>query len=196
MEYHFDSATSTLFFLPNATTPVSTSTFVATKTQVLFNLSGSRENTVRDVTIANLTIRDAATTELEPHGMPSGGDWSLQHTGAITITGAEQVTIASVRFIRNDGNGVFLHGYTRNVTVADADFEWQGDSCVASWGSTSSALNANGSKALPNELALGPDGREGNHPLGTQVLRTAAHDMGICTSAFAVHPQCVLVLVP
>jgi len=50
---------------------------VATKTRVLFNVSGAMLAPVQDITIQGLTIRDARLTYLDAHGMPSGGDWGL-----------------------------------------------------------------------------------------------------------------------
>ena len=153
------------------------STFVATQVSVLFQLAGNQTHPVRDIVIENLTLRDAAATFMEPHGMPSGGDWTLQHSGAVTATGAESLDIKWVDFVRNDGNSVLIGAYARNVS--DSGFSWQGDSCVASWGVTSRALNSNGTRTLPLGIELGPDARGGNHPLGTRLLRNTAHDIGL-----------------
>ena len=42
------------------------------------------------------------------HIMPSGGDWTIQRIGAITIRGAENFTIINNVFTRNDGIGIIL----------------------------------------------------------------------------------------
>jgi len=45
---------------------------VATQTRVLFNLTGTMSNPVKDITIRGVTMRDTRITYLDPHGMPSG----------------------------------------------------------------------------------------------------------------------------
>ena len=52
-------------------------------------------------------------------------------------------------FTRLDGLGVFIFGYNRALTVSNSTFEWIGGSAMASWGDTSYALNANGSRTIP-----------------------------------------------
>ena len=47
------------------------------------------------------------------------------------------------------------------------------------WGDTSSALNANGSKALPGAWAVGPDARGGNQPWDTMIVGNIAHEIGL-----------------
>ena len=69
-------------------------------------------------------------------GVPSGGDWGLYRGGAIFIEGAENVSVSFSTFTRIDGNGIFVSGYTRNVTIADNEFSWIGDSPMAAWGYT------------------------------------------------------------
>lgn len=81
--------------------------------------------------------------------------------GAILVSGAEQVTIASNTFSRLDGNGVFLSGYTRNVTIDRNEFVWMGESAVASWGFTD-----------------GVDATAGTQPWYTSVTNNLCHEIG------------------
>ena len=83
-EFFFDSATSELYLWYNATAgtaPPADLEVEATNLQDYIQILGSPPTRggervpVTDVTIRGLTIRDAAATYLEPHGMPSGGDW-------------------------------------------------------------------------------------------------------------------------
>ena len=187
-EYYFDPETAMLYFMPNATISGETSnslrqlneqTFVATHLKIMFNITGNQTHPAHRITLQGITLRDSAATFLDPHGMPSAGDWALQAQGAVTVEGVENFEIDGVLFERNDGNGVYLGGYVRNTTIKDSEFAWQGDTCVASWGKTTEALNANGTKTLPDGYDLGPDGRAGNQPRGTTLLRNVAHDMGI-----------------
>ena len=72
--------------------------------------------------MVGLTLRDTAYTYLEPHGLPSGGDWALQKQGAITLVGTEGVTVRDCLLTRLDGNALFIGGYTRNLTVSNNEF--------------------------------------------------------------------------
>ena len=68
-EFFFDEKKKQLYFNFNNTKPTGTEDWVATKTRVLFNISGTMAAPVKDVTIRGLTMRDARLTYLDPHGM-------------------------------------------------------------------------------------------------------------------------------
>ena len=100
------------------------------------------------MTIRGLTLRDAASTffgkgAADAHWLPSEGDWALQRSGAVTIEGAEAISIDRCQLTRVDGNGIFLGGYTRDVSITRSDFNWLGGSATAAFGWTSDCLYAN-----------------------------------------------------
>jgi hypothetical protein len=78
-EWYFNETSKKLYYFFNSTAPpTGNEKFVATKTKVLWNLTGSQATPVKDVTIRGLEIRDTAYTYLgtdqaDLHGMPSGG---------------------------------------------------------------------------------------------------------------------------
>ena len=74
----------------------------------LVRVDGGRDSDspVRGVSLVGLEFRDAAPTYLEPHGMPSGGDWALQRTAAVFAQGTEGLLLDSCRFVRLDGNAL------------------------------------------------------------------------------------------
>jgi hypothetical protein len=114
---------------------------------------------------------------MDPHGLPSGGDWALQKQGAITMTATEGVNISDNLFTRLDGNAIFIGGYHRDLAITNNEFSFIGDSAMAAWGETSSNLNANGSVSLPYKV--GPDGRGGEQPRGTKVIGNVAREIGV-----------------
>ena len=75
------------------------------------------------------------------------------------------------------GNAIFIGEYNRNLTIKSNEFEFIGESAMAAWGVTSTKLNAAGNKTLP--WPLGPDGRDGNQPIGTQVVGNIVKEVGI-----------------
>ena len=200
-EWYYDEDIQTLYFLPNSTqqaadasdssraadAPIGDisssgggggSSFVATKLKVLINITGSKETPAHHLAIRGLTLRDTAYTYMDAHGLPSGGDWALQHSGAVTLAGTENIEIQHCNFTRLDGLGVFLAGYNRNTSISGSEFSWIGDSAMAAWGETSAALNANGSKVIEGGIRFGPDGRAGDQPRDTQIVGNLIREIG------------------
>jgi hypothetical protein len=82
--------------------------FVATQLKVLLNITGTKSAPAHHIAVEGVTFRDTAYTYMDPHGLPSGGDWGLQKQGAVTIAGTEAVTIDNCLLTRLDGNAIFI----------------------------------------------------------------------------------------
>jgi hypothetical protein len=158
---------------PGSNATGSTPAFVVPRLKELIRVDGGRNKTkpVRGVSLIGLEFRDAAPTYLEPHGMPSGGDWALQRTAAIFVQGSEDLLVDSCRFIRLDGNALMLSSYNRNATIQRSEFAWTGTTAIALWGDTE------GAEGAPE--GMGWDGRAGNQPRGTLISMNLIHELGI-----------------
>ena len=77
---------------------------------------------VEDITIRGVNFRDTAYTYMDPHGMPSGGDWALERMGALFLEGTHNITVDSCIFENLDGNGIMVSGYNRNTTIQWNEF--------------------------------------------------------------------------
>ena len=93
------------------------------------------------------------------------------------LQGTERVILESNLVTKCDGNGVFLSNYNRDVTIKDNEFAFIGDNAMAAFGSTGRCLYQNCSVIL--DYNSGVDGRPGNQPRGTQVIRNVVHELGI-----------------
>ena len=173
-EYFYNESTNTLYYYYNSTDnssiPSNTS-FIGTNLNILFNITGTQSNPVKNITIRGLTFRDTRYTFLDSHGLPSGGDWALQRQGALFLQGTENCTIDSNLFTRLDGIGLFLSNYNRYTYILNNDFEWIGDSAMAAWGYTTGLEDI-----LPG---MGPDGRDGNQPRFTFIQNNMIREIGI-----------------
>ena len=78
----YDEAEKKLYYFQNVSSQAAkappTEGWVGTSVKVLLNVSGTKETPVTGVTVKGITFRDAAPTFMDPHGMPSAGDWCLQ----------------------------------------------------------------------------------------------------------------------
>ena len=72
-EWYYDHRAGKLYYAFNGSAPTAEE-WIATRTKVLFNVSGDAAAPAKDITIRGVEIRDTALTWLDPHGLPSGGD--------------------------------------------------------------------------------------------------------------------------
>jgi len=176
-EWYFDQGGKSLYWYYNGTGDIpSNFTYEITNLKVLVNLTGSESHPVKNVWFKGIGFKDTIITYLDPHEMPSGGDWGLQRSGAFFMEGTEISGCDSCFFSRLDGNAVMISGYNRNATVMNSEFVWIGDNCIASWGKTS----------YPDEkiAKLAPGfGWNGNttktQPRFSQIINNFVHEIGI-----------------
>ena len=164
-EFFFDAASSTLFLFYNASAgtppPADGSiTLVTPEFKHLFNITGTQAAPVKGVSLIGLGMRDTAYTYMDPHGLPSGGDWALERSAVVFIEGTELTTVSGCIFERIDGNAVLLSAYNRNASITKNEFLWIGSTAVAMWGNTESTGGAD--SILPE--GFGGDGTAGNQP--------------------------------
>ena len=178
-EYFYDKDRGQLYYFYNASNgvpPPSSIEFESVEERILITVKGSQEKPVSNVTVTNLILRDARFTFMDPHGMPSGGDWALARSGAIRIEGSENLTVAGVLIENCDGNGISINNYNRNLTIIDNEIRWIGGTAIAAWGSTEQGVGG-GNISLP--LGMGIDGTRGNQPRGTRIANNFIHEIGI-----------------
>ena len=165
-EFWHDMENGVLYFAPNASDAAPgmppPQLLEAPFLHTFFNIFGSQEAPVRNVTFNGLTFTGGRPTFMEPRGQPSGGDWALERLGAVLLEGTEDVAITGCLFTRIDGNAVFLSGYNRRAVVARNEFVWLGQSAVASWGRTDEW-----------------DGTGGQQPRHTLLEGNLVHEIGV-----------------
>ena len=85
-EFFYDTKAGNLYLVHNGTgPPAADAVFVVPQKQVLVNISASQFKPATDVSIAGITYTAAAPTYMEPHAVPSAGDWALDRYGAIFL---------------------------------------------------------------------------------------------------------------
>ena len=96
-EYYFDRAHNQLYYYANTTDgspPPSDAEFVAVVQRTLFNVSGSsQQDAVKNFAVRGVGFRDTAWTMMEPHGVPSGGDWALERMSALFFENTENLQV-------------------------------------------------------------------------------------------------------
>ena len=91
---------------------------------------------------------------MDPHGVPSGGDWALSRTAALFFEGTEHLVISNCTFLRLDGNALMLSGYNRGARITHSNFAWIGETAVALWGTTENNDGTNGEQPRSTEISF------------------------------------------
>lgn len=172
-EFFYNRSTGDLFLAYNGTgAPPSDLEIVVPHLQSLLNITGTQWDPVKNVTHKGIKFIAAAYTYMNPHGVPSAGDWALDRIGAVFLEGTENVNFDSCTFERLDGNAVMVSGYNRHATVSNSDFAYIGGNAVAAWGYTNETAGADNPKA-------GVDGTDGEHPEYTTVEGCTVREVGL-----------------
>ena len=174
-EYFFNRTEQRLYYYHNSTNgqPPANATFEVPTVRTLINLSASRWDPIRDVRIRGLTLTATRTTFMDPHGIPSAGDFAVvRRSGAVFLEGTERVTISDCNLTRLDGNGIVVSGSNRDANISHNTISWIGDNGIVIWGRT------NETAADPME---GFDGTDGNHPRMTRIEANVIREIGIYT---------------
>lgn len=171
-EWYFDASAKMLYFFYNAssgTPPPANTTYVVPVLKTLLSVQTTGSGPVTDVTIQGIKFRDTVYTYMDRHGMPSGGDWGLQRSGAVFLEGTKNTLIQECIFERLDGNAVMISGSNYNTTIYKNEFIWIGDTAIGSWGYTKGS----------SVKGMGWDGTDGTQPRFNQILYNFVHELGI-----------------
>jgi len=174
-EYYFNMTTRQLFFIwntsllpngqappPPGSPPPASLILVAPQLEIFFNVTGTPQDPVTDVTFCGLGFRDQRDSMLEDWMVPSGGDWALRRAGAVTLRGTERATVVNCTFARTDGTAIHIDKYARNATIQGNEFVWLGMSAVTLMGDT-----------------VEDDATGGTQPWGTIMSGNLVHEIGI-----------------
>ena len=146
--------------------------FERARLKQLFSVRGTQAKPVSSIVFSGLGLTGTQSIVLDPHGVPSGGDWSLSRTGALFLEGTERVVIEHCVLQRLDGNGILLSGYNRHANISHNTIVQTGATAIALWGDSSGTHPA-------QPAGTGPDGTAGDFPRYTLVESNFIHELGI-----------------
>eukprot|EP00316_Scyphosphaera_apsteinii_P011180 CAMPEP_0119345442 /NCGR_PEP_ID=MMETSP1333-20130426/107488_1 /TAXON_ID=418940 /ORGANISM="Scyphosphaera apsteinii, Strain RCC1455" /LENGTH=733 /DNA_ID=CAMNT_0007357911 /DNA_START=423 /DNA_END=2624 /DNA_ORIENTATION=+ len=180
-EFFFDKKSKRLFLWYNKTGSPASASVVVPQLRTLVNISGTQWQPVSAITHRGIAFRSARYTYMDPHGVPSAGDWALDRVGAVFMQGTEGCIFDGCTFERLDGNGVMVSGYNRNATITNSDFAYVGGNAIAAWGYTNETATDPGRPgvALSGYPQAGVDGTDGEHPRHTLVSGCSAREVGL-----------------
>ena len=167
-----DTTPPTLYYQGNSTTGAPSPSLVVSVPvlKALVVANATQAAPIAGLTISGLGFRDTMPTYMDPHGVPSGGDWALERLGALYFEGTTGLTVDDCLFERLDGNALMLSGFHRGATISNSHFAWTGDTAIAAWGRTDE---------LSDGGIHGWDATAGDIPQGTTIVGNIMRETGI-----------------
>ena len=130
-EFYFDRSTDMLYFMPNGTLPNAKNVVVEMSVlRQLVSVVGTTANPVSNVAFVNVGFTKTVATHMDPHEVPSGGDWTITRQAALFLEGVTDAVVADNTFTYVGGNGVFLSRFIRRVRVQRNAFRGVGSSAI------------------------------------------------------------------
>lgn len=100
-EFFFDKKMGKLYLYHNGTgAPPASTVVVAPQIRTLVNITGTQWNPARGIKHSGITYKAARYTYMDPHGVPSAGDWALDRVGAVFLQGTEDVVFDECEYAR------------------------------------------------------------------------------------------------
>jgi hypothetical protein len=165
-EFWLDRSTSRLWLCVNASDAPLTDadSIVIPRLSTILRLDGAK-----NVELSGIEFLDQRVTVMEPHAVPSGGDWALERLGSLELLHTENVSIRGCTFAFLGGTAVLISSFNRNTTIEGSSFEWLGGSGIVAWGDTK-----------------GVDGTGGMQPRGLWIQGNLMREIGKVTSVFII----------
>ena len=100
-EFFFDRRASKLYLYHNGTGAPPTDDVVVPSLRTLVNISASQFAPARGIKHSGITYRATRYTYMDPHGVPSAGDWALDRVGAVFLqaSASAAASAAAVRLL-------------------------------------------------------------------------------------------------
>ena len=137
-EWFHDPHAATLHAIPPPGVDLATAEIDAVRLRRLVELRGSAAEPVRFLTLAGFVLRHSARTFMETREPLLRSDWTICRAGAILVRDAEDCAILDCELDQPGGNGIFVSGRNRRVTIRGCHIHGAGASGVCLVGDPSS----------------------------------------------------------
>lgn len=171
-EFWFNQSDQSLLYVAKESKPPNQSVFEHARLKQLFTIRGTQDNPATDISFSGLTFTGTLSVFLDPHGVPSAGDWSLQRSAALFFEGTNRSVVERCVLTRLDGNGIMLSAYNQHANISRNTIVQTGGTAIAFWGNSSGT----DPKQPPG---TGPDGTAGNFPRHNLVEANFITQLGI-----------------
>ncbi len=130
-EWFLDKASSKLYYYPSEGVNLVNTTAEVSALKDLFQLIGTAENPVKDITISNISLQHTKRTFMEEFEPLLRSDWTIYRGGVVFFEGTENCTVKRCIFKDLGGNVIFASKYNDNLKIAENNIYDCGASAIS-----------------------------------------------------------------
>ncbi len=166
-EWFLNSRENTLFFKPPSGFNLKQAIIEVPVFRHIVEFRGTAERPVRFLRLEGVTLRHTLRSFMENREPLLRSDWTTYRGGAVLFEGAEDCVLKDATLTEVGGNGVFVSGYARRITLKNCEIDRAGANSVAFVGRTNTVRSPlfNYHRTLPVErLDLSPGPKAVDYP--------------------------------
>lgn len=180
-EWFFDQKKQLLYLIPPAGTNPTTATVEVSQLKGLFNLTGTLDKPLRQVTIRGIRFSQTERTFLEPYEPLLRSDWMMYRGAAVFLENTENCRIEACEFADLGGNAVMMSRYNRKSAVEGCHFHAIGASAISFVGDSSAVRSPSFryEQFVPfAQLDLKPGPKNNQYPAECVAENNLIHNIG------------------
>jgi hypothetical protein len=181
-EWYFDKTAGVLYFYPPQGTDLSSALVEVAGLETIIQFQGTSTAPVKWVNFDGFRFNATSRTFAKCDEQILRSDWQIYRGGGLFLSGVEDSTFTNSFFDALGGNGLFVSGYARRVTIQTNKFVGIGASAVLLMGVSSAVRNPSfgyygGTVAVGSlDKTAGP--KTDDYPAQCTVTDNLFHDIG------------------
>ncbi len=181
-EWFFDAATHILSVIPETDVNLTQAEVVASRTESLIELRGTKEAPVKNITLRGLIFTQTARTFMKTREPLLRSDWMIFRGGVVFMNRTESCTIQDCDFVSVGGNAVFLSGANLKDQITGCHFKDSGAGGVCFVGEQKAVRNAFAHFDIRQKLSridLTPGPQTDDYPMECAVSDCLMENLGM-----------------
>jgi hypothetical protein len=181
-EWYFDKTVGVLYFYPPQGADLSSALVEVAGLETIVQFQGTSTAPVKWVNFDGFRFNATSRTFAKCSEQILRSDWQIYRGGGLFLSGGEDSTFTNSFFDALGGNGLFVSGYARRVTIQTNKFVGIGASAVLLMGVSSAVRNPSfgygGGTVAVGSLDKTPGPKTDDYPAQCTVTDNLFHDIG------------------